>query len=292
MDEIGYDDDLGESDRPTTGLHAAIGSSAKKESAMSRLVTSTQYKTEFFIARTTFDLGLITLLLAVAVRTTAMFDESISGPVAVLLGGTALLLLFAALESYWTVVRPLEQQQQKRDWIKKKQKQPALRSGNGFGSFILGTTALVSLIYYVFQTQIVENVAEKASTIINPPSSTKTMRQEVRATLDLYSKEAGESKLKTVLEKVAAEKEGTKSLSPGSASKNSKGTGKSKGKEKVGAPSQPLPSPSPSSSMSAEDGKKTSSEIPTASEKEKEAAGTEKSTAAESSPIPSNAEVK
>jgi len=81
----------------------------RRNSALGRLVT--QYRTEFTIARVTFDFGLVALLLAVAVRAVAIYDLEISFPVTVVISFTALSLAVAYINSYLEVFRPLESQQ-------------------------------------------------------------------------------------------------------------------------------------------------------------------------------------
>lgn len=77
-----------------------------RESALGRLVTT--YKNEFTVARISFDLGLVTLLLAVGVRSLAIFDEDIVVPVAIVIGTTAVFLAFAYLTTYIEVFRTAE----------------------------------------------------------------------------------------------------------------------------------------------------------------------------------------
>jgi len=81
-------------------------------SPLGGLVTLSKYKIEFLIARTSFDLGLTSLLLAVAVQSIAMYDETISIPGSVINLWTTVLLVVAFLESYWSVFRPLEVEEQ------------------------------------------------------------------------------------------------------------------------------------------------------------------------------------
>jgi len=77
-----------------------------RDSALGRLVTT--YRNEFTVARITFDLGLVTLLLAVGVRSIAIFDEDIVVPVAVVLGVTAFFLAVAYVTTYVEVFRTAE----------------------------------------------------------------------------------------------------------------------------------------------------------------------------------------
>jgi len=77
-----------------------------RDSALGRLVTT--YRDEFTVARLTFDLGLVTLLLAVGVRVLAIYDEDIVVPVAAVIGTTAVFLAVAYLTSYVEVFRTAE----------------------------------------------------------------------------------------------------------------------------------------------------------------------------------------
>eukprot|EP00536_Pseudo-nitzschia_multiseries_P015711 jgi/Psemu1/292162/fgenesh1_pg.937_\ len=77
-----------------------------RDSALGRLVTT--YRNEFTVARITFDLGLVTLLSAVGVRSLAIFDEDIVVPVAIVLGITAISLAVAYLTTYVEVFRTAE----------------------------------------------------------------------------------------------------------------------------------------------------------------------------------------
>jgi hypothetical protein len=77
-----------------------------RDSALGRLVTT--YRDEFTVARITFDFGLVTLLLAVGVRTLATFDEDISVPVTSVIATTAVFLATAYLTSYIEVFQRAE----------------------------------------------------------------------------------------------------------------------------------------------------------------------------------------
>ena len=77
-----------------------------RDSALGRLVTT--YRDEFTVARITFDFGLVTLLLAVGVRTLAIFDEDISVPVTSVIATTAVFLATAYLTSYIEVFQKAE----------------------------------------------------------------------------------------------------------------------------------------------------------------------------------------
>ena len=74
--------------------------------ALGRLVTT--YRNEFTVARLTFDVGLITLLLAVGVRSIAIFDQEIIVPIAVVIGSTSLFLIVAYCTTYVEVIRTAE----------------------------------------------------------------------------------------------------------------------------------------------------------------------------------------
>ncbi len=77
-----------------------------RDSALGRLVTT--YRNEFTVARLTFDLGLVTLLLAVGVRSLAIFDEDIVVPIAIVIGITAVFLAVAYFTTYIEVFRTAE----------------------------------------------------------------------------------------------------------------------------------------------------------------------------------------
>ncbi|MGK3739417.1 MAG: hypothetical protein ACI90V_006264 [Bacillariaceae sp.] len=77
-----------------------------RDSALGRLVTT--YRDEFTVARITFDFGLVTLLLAVGVRTLATFDEDISVPVTSVIATTAVFLATAYITSYIEVFQRAE----------------------------------------------------------------------------------------------------------------------------------------------------------------------------------------
>ena len=77
-----------------------------RESALGRLVTT--YRNEFTVARLTFDMGLVTLLLAVGVRSLAIFDEDIVLPVAFVIGTTSVFLAVAYFTTYIEVFRTAE----------------------------------------------------------------------------------------------------------------------------------------------------------------------------------------
>jgi len=79
---------------------------SSRESALGRLVTT--YRNEFTVARLTFDLGLITLLLAVGVRSRAIFDEDIVVPIEVVIGVTAFFLSIEYFTTYIEVFRTAE----------------------------------------------------------------------------------------------------------------------------------------------------------------------------------------
>ena len=77
-----------------------------KDSALGRLVTT--YRSEFTVARITFDLGLVSLLLAVGVRSLATFDEDIVVPILTVIGITAVFLAVAYFTTYIEVFRTAE----------------------------------------------------------------------------------------------------------------------------------------------------------------------------------------
>jgi len=77
-----------------------------RDSALGRL--STVYRNEFTVARITFDLGLITLLLSVGVRSLAIYDEKIFAPVVMVIGMTSAFLALAKFKTYVEVFRTAE----------------------------------------------------------------------------------------------------------------------------------------------------------------------------------------
>lgn len=77
-----------------------------RESALGRLVTT--YRNEFAVARITFDLGVVTLLFSVGVRSLAIFDEDIVVPVAIVIGITGVFLAVAYFTTYAEVFRTAE----------------------------------------------------------------------------------------------------------------------------------------------------------------------------------------
>ena len=77
-----------------------------RDSALGRLVTT--YRNEFTVARITFDLGLVSLLVAVAVRSLAIFDEEIVVPIAIVIGVTGFFLAVAYVTTYLEVFRTAE----------------------------------------------------------------------------------------------------------------------------------------------------------------------------------------
>jgi len=77
-----------------------------RDSALGRLVTT--YRNEFAVARITFDFGLLTLLLAVGVRSLAIFDEDIVVPVTIVIGITAFFLAVAYFTTYVEVFQIAE----------------------------------------------------------------------------------------------------------------------------------------------------------------------------------------
>ena len=77
-----------------------------RNSALGRLVTT--YKNEFTVARLTFDLGLVSLLLAVGVRSLAIFDEDIVVPILTVIGITGVFLAVAYFTTYIEVFRTAE----------------------------------------------------------------------------------------------------------------------------------------------------------------------------------------
>eukprot|EP00535_Pseudo-nitzschia_heimii_P013770 CAMPEP_0197200246 /NCGR_PEP_ID=MMETSP1423-20130617/34291_1 /TAXON_ID=476441 /ORGANISM="Pseudo-nitzschia heimii, Strain UNC1101" /LENGTH=493 /DNA_ID=CAMNT_0042654121 /DNA_START=183 /DNA_END=1665 /DNA_ORIENTATION=- len=90
----------------TNPLDNYIGSKRRKnsrESALGRLVTT--YRNEFTVARITFDLGLVTLLFSVGVRSLAIFDEDIVLPIAFIITITAFFLAVAYVTTYVEVFR-------------------------------------------------------------------------------------------------------------------------------------------------------------------------------------------
>ena len=71
---------------------------------------TTQYRAEFRIARAAFALGLGSLLIAVAIRSLAVFDEGIALPVVALVGASAVSISSFYVSSYLSVFRPLDVQ--------------------------------------------------------------------------------------------------------------------------------------------------------------------------------------
>lgn len=62
----------------------------RRDTALGRLVT--QYKAEFRVARVSFALGLSSLLLAVAVKAVAVFDQGVALPVVAVIGAGAFFI--------------------------------------------------------------------------------------------------------------------------------------------------------------------------------------------------------
>ena len=69
---------------------------------------TTQYRAEFRIARVAFALGLGSLLIAVAIRSLAVFDEGIALPVVAIIGASAVSITSFYVRSYLSVFRPLD----------------------------------------------------------------------------------------------------------------------------------------------------------------------------------------
>jgi hypothetical protein len=166
---------------PHTGLSSAMG----------RLVVD--YGLEFSVARTTFDLGLVALLSAVAVRTLATFEASISLPIISLLGGTALLLGAAYLQSYIRVFRPLEKSQQRRE----------VGRSTALANIMVPFFFLVAITAGVLSSSSVDGTFTTAAT-----DGVPTQENTIAAKLVSYSSAAGKAKLKFVVDKIAEERAG------------------------------------------------------------------------------------
>lgn len=158
-------------------------------SAMGRLMTD--YGLEFTVARTTFDFGLLVLLLAVAVRAISIFDASISLPILILLGTTSLMLAGAYLQSYFKVFRPIE-----------KQSQREAHGGDG-PTATLAITLVPPILLAVVAAMFYSNADPNLPTTTNfpPPNN-----EGLSARLAEYSSAAGESKLKLTAGRVAGER--------------------------------------------------------------------------------------
>jgi len=139
----------------------------RQNSALGRLVNN--YRAEFTVARASFDLGLVVLLFAVAVRAITIFDQDIALPVTIIITTTALFLGVAYVTSYIEVFRSLEEDAED-------------NSNSGFLQVLIPVTIFASLVIY--------NTSEKASLPVLGP----------------YGITAGESKLRVVTEKLEAEK--------------------------------------------------------------------------------------
>lgn len=158
----------------------------KRQSALARLVTD--YRLEFAVARTTFDLGLVALLLAVGFRTIAIFDVSISLPVTVLLGGTCILLGIAYIQSFLTVFRQ----------VKASSSKPSPWDG-------IETVVIPAILLAVAGASFYFGPGDNPTEA--PPTPTAILdSNRFQSKLQGYSKKAGEAKLKTVQDSLSAEK--------------------------------------------------------------------------------------
>lgn len=166
-----------------------VATSSASSSAMGRLVTD--YGLEFTVARTTFDLGLLALLLAVGVRAIAIFEASISGPIVILLAGTCILLATAYLQSYIKVFRRLEGTQPTQ--------QLDVAKSSTYANILMTSSIVIAAI-----SAVVYSGSQDATqtTTTDMPQPKLTITEQLRS----YSSAAGESKLKSVVNIVAEER--------------------------------------------------------------------------------------
>ena len=148
----------------------------RQNSALGRLVTN--YRVEFTVARASFDLGLVALLFAVAVRAIAIFDRDIAIPITVIIGITAFFLGILYVTSNVAVFQSLQ----------KSPKDNAISSGSKILFQILGPLASLSLLGVALFD------------VNNLPESVALPR------LGPYGITSGESKLRVVAEKVDTER--------------------------------------------------------------------------------------
>jgi hypothetical protein len=167
-------------------------------SALSRLVNDSRYRTEFTVARTTFDLGLVALLLAVGVRTTAMYEASISGPISILLLTTCGLLGTAYLQSYWGVFRRLA----KNDSIDRWLAAPPLL-----------LVVAVAAVFWNYNDAGVNSVDSSGSASPATSKTDSSSKPSISERLEIYSNAAGQGKLKAAVDKISEEKETRKAAS-------------------------------------------------------------------------------
>eukprot|EP00592_Proboscia_alata_P002435 CAMPEP_0194373748 /NCGR_PEP_ID=MMETSP0174-20130528/22203_1 /TAXON_ID=216777 /ORGANISM="Proboscia alata, Strain PI-D3" /LENGTH=464 /DNA_ID=CAMNT_0039153003 /DNA_START=142 /DNA_END=1536 /DNA_ORIENTATION=- len=149
----------------------------KRNSALGRLTTH-PYRAEFTVARITFDLGLLSLLLAVAVRVIAIFDVTISLPVVVTIGVTVLGIGAAYILSYFDVFRPLPKNSTPGD---------VDTANAGFWTIVWRFLLTAGLCYPL---------------IIDVANLNEVLPNE----LESYSRVASDSKLKLVTQKLANER--------------------------------------------------------------------------------------
>ena len=165
----------------------------RQNSALGRLVTN--YRVEFTVARASFDLGLVALLFAVAVRAIAIFDRDIAIPITVIIGITAFFLGILYVTSNVAVFQSLQ----------KSPKDNAISSGGKILFQILGPLASLSLLGVALFD------------VNNLPESVALPR------LGPYGITPGESKLRVVAENVDIERALKKDLD-----KKKEGTNKRK----------------------------------------------------------------
>jgi len=151
-------------------------------SALGRLVTT--YRAEFTVARLTFDLGVVSLLLAVAVRAVAVFDRSIFEPVAAVIFATSVAVGIAYVRSYREVFRPAEQEVAP--------DRPGADGGLARRTVFVGAVALPILALASYREA-------------NRSDTAADLSERIR----VLSSAAGESKLRVVVERVAEERDGT-----------------------------------------------------------------------------------
>lgn len=149
----------------------------QRTSALGRLTTH-PYRAEFTVARITFDMGLLSLLFAVAVRVIAIFDVTISLPVVVTIGVTMLGIGAAYILSYFDVFLPLP-----------KNSTPGDKDTANAGFW---TMALRFVLTAGFCYPLIVDVANLNEVLPNE--------------LESYSRVASDSKLKLVTQKLANER--------------------------------------------------------------------------------------
>ena len=88
-----------------TKKYSRDGKIDRRDTPLGRLVT--QYGYEFRVARTSFAIGLTSLLAAVAVKTNTVFDSSVALPVTTLIGAASATIVSFYLRSREEVIKPL-----------------------------------------------------------------------------------------------------------------------------------------------------------------------------------------